>query len=296
MKRKILKGFLIFVIIICIVFFLGSLITSIIQGIGPAAAISTMFLIPVVLAWIPLHRMRKQQLKEKSLAVTTAQPSEITQRRSIFVTGKKDIILSAIKALAVLAIIPVLILISMHFERNTSGDEAALAPFKPYVHEYLSNTGLSDERYKNDVYIHGKVIIMDTSIEGSRTSSEGTSYMDKYGTYTSASGEIKETLGAFDRVFFSIPKELQAVTPEEVGTIIWLHWSGETVGYYNNGAPGIQQYCIVTIIDKSKQVILGERKIYGPEPPPYLINSSGPGTGAQPLDEVANYIISLPRR
>lgn len=98
-----------------------------------------------------------------------------------------------------------------------------------------------------------------------------------------------------DHIYFDLPEELIAKSPEEVGTIIWLNWGEVLVGRYTDGAGGYRIICEVTIIDKEKSTIVDKETFSGSDPLS-VKEGSGNRTGSKPTNEIINYISTLPRK
>ena len=103
-----------------------------------------------------------------------------------------------------------------------------------------------------------------------------------------------------------LPDALRAVTPGEVGTVVWLQWDSQVRGRYGSvmGRAGYQHECTLTAFDVTHpaspvKVVEGVH-ILGP-PPPNSIDASeagdlgSPGIGTMPYDEIIRYLAALPR-
>jgi len=107
--------------------------------------------------------------------------------------------------------------------------ESRLAPFKPYLSEYLSFSVAQ----QGEPYIRGKVITVDTRSK------------------------------APDHLYFDLPKELRAAQPEEVGTVVWVECTSVTtvvrrVGGSTNNT--VDYRCEVAVIDKAASAIVGKQR------------------------------------
>lgn len=126
----------------------------------------------------------------------------------------------------------------------------------------------------------------------------------------SGQGYIKGKVVVLDRknrmidlINDSLPSELRASTPDEVGTVVWLDWEEEFRFHYDYGG-GIygnayRYNCKATIIDRSIPAKVGARSFIGSEPPRQHVISTYYGEshyGSKPFDEILNYLESLPRR
>jgi hypothetical protein len=98
-----------------------------------------------------------------------------------------------------------------------------------------------------------------------------------------------------DQIYFDLPEDLVAKTPEEVGTIIWLNWGEVLVGRYTDGAGGYRIICEVTIIDKANSEIIDKETLSGSDPIS-VKEGSGNRYGSKPTSEVIDYISTLPRK
>jgi len=172
-------------------------------------------------------------------------------------------------ALAVLAIVIIVgIVVGITESRKKS---AAIAPFQAHLSEYITISGLTSEpspegQYIRGPYIRGKAIIMDTKDN------------------------------KIDDIFFNLPDDLVAATPEEVGTVVWLKWANVLVGHYTpSGASGYKRTCEVTLIDMLEKAVINKKTFTGSSPPSSK-TSGGDAYGSKPTGDVIDYLKSLPRR
>jgi hypothetical protein len=92
-----------------------------------------------------------------------------------------------------------------------------------------------------------------------------------------------------DDLHRSLPDGLRAEALNEVGTVIWLEWDHKWVR--GSKAP----ICKVTVIDRARNVIVGENTFEGGPPPmPNLIDRLP--VERRPDREITLWIKSLPRR
>jgi hypothetical protein len=95
-------------------------------------------------------------------------------------------------------------------------------------------------------------------------------------------------------IHVGLPLDLRAHTPEQVGTIAWLAFSGIKVGQYPPNIDAIQQTCHVTLIDKQRGVIIAEHDFKGGDPPVRL--NGNVNYGSKPERAVIEWLSALPRR
>lgn len=101
-------------------------------------------------------------------------------------------------------------------------------------------------------------------------------------------------------MYHSLPEEIVATTPEDVGTIIWIVKRWDKVGEYVRGSSGelataYQRYYKITVIDKTTNKATATYTIRGSDPPSTVSGKSMRYYGSDPKDEVINYIKTLPR-
>jgi hypothetical protein len=148
-------------------------------------------------------------------------------------------------------------------------DAIYLGPFKEHVTEYSTvldvKNPVKHSSEKKEAYIKGKII-----------------------TVNNEEGEI-------DDIYFSLPEELRATKPENVGTIVWLEWGEDNIGSYTDGEDATVITCDVTIIDKSTATVVAERNFRG-SIPPNPKRSGEDGTGSMPIDEIVAYLKTLPKK
>ncbi len=97
------------------------------------------------------------------------------------------------------------------------------------------------------------------------------------------------------QTYYELPGDLRAISPEDVGTVLWLDCTTGTVGTYTSGGAAKQWVCDVTLIDLSIPAIIGEKSFTGSEPPLTTTKSSGE-TGSFPVKEIVDYLESLPQK
>jgi hypothetical protein len=105
---------------------------------------------------------------------------------------------------------------------------------------------------------------------------------------------------------FAVPTsapELHPQHPNEIGTIVWLDCEVRPKLTYSNGQTGYDTLCVVTVIDKAANRIVGTKIITVPAPKSIelTVQNGSPiqdpsaGVPFAPSDEIAAYIESLPR-
>jgi hypothetical protein len=97
--------------------------------------------------------------------------------------------------------------------------------------------------------------------------------------------------------FFSLPDDLRAAKPQEVGTIVWTNW-GKALDQqyeYEGHVPAYHQTCHVTVIDRKTRTMLYERQFQGSDPPQRISESASEGVGSKPTQEVLDFLKGLPR-
>jgi hypothetical protein len=135
--------------------------------------------------------------------------------------------------------------------------ESVLAPFKPYLNDYLSFSTTQ----QGEPYIRGKVITVDTRRQ------------------------------AVDHLYFDLPPELRAAQPEEVGTVVWVECTSVTtvirrVGGSTNNT--VDYRCEVAVIDKSAAAIVGRET--------FEKTSGEQGYVEVLYGDIAGYLAGLPRK
>ena len=146
------------------------------------------------------------------------------------------------------------------------------APFQPYVEGYLNVPGFSEDladRNGHDAYLRGKVIIVN----------------------------VRQKV---DSLHFKLTPELQASSPNEVVTVVWLHCWDRIEGFYqdDNGyrhGPGTSNRCDLKIIDRSIPAVIAQKSFSGTAPPGVLYGSNS-AAGTDPSGEVIGWLEKLPRK
>lgn len=150
--------------------------------------------------------------------------------------------------------------------------ERKLKPFQGHVSEYESIIDSAVPHAGGSGYIRGKVVIVNAR-------------------------EPEENLPArIDyRVFFNLPEEMRAKRPDEVGSVVALQWGKEIVGSFSDGTTAHFRTCQVTIVDKEKRQIIGEKFFKGSAPPKSKTRG-GSRSGSTPYHEIINYLKDLARK
>jgi hypothetical protein len=145
--------------------------------------------------------------------------------------------------------------------------EAQIARFAPFLSEYTFRPEYKKEVFGVEPRIAGKVVTIGS---GKFKPRRLECCPDE------VSVEVLETDATWvDDIYFYLPEESRAKTPEEVGTIIHLAYSGDVVGSYANVGAAIQVICMVSIIDPAQNTIVSQRLFSGKKPESDLIYSPG---------------------
>jgi hypothetical protein len=96
-----------------------------------------------------------------------------------------------------------------------------------------------------------------------------------------------------DRLYFELPKNLRAASPDAVATVVWLEWREEQVGQYAEGVPSCIERCDVTVIDKAQGVVIGKKQFKGGDPSATIKKNLSKGVGPRPYKEIVDYVASL---
>jgi hypothetical protein len=139
-----------------------------------------------------------------------------------------------------------------------------VAPFQPHLDEYAQRPKETAEDLENP-HIQGKVLPLDPP----------------------------ERRVNYD-VLIKLPPALSPQGPVEVGAVALLEWSKKKVGVYDKGGNAYIQVCHLTLVDKARNVIAGEEDFEGV--PKVTTSSSGDDTGPRPIEEIVDYLSSLPRK
>jgi hypothetical protein len=90
-----------------------------------------------------------------------------------------------------------------------------------------------------------------------------------------------------DPLHFSLPNNLRAAGPNEVGRIVQLRWIQTTVGRYTSGGTAYKWRCEFTVIDKATRAVLQSAVIEGSEPPASIYGRRGQSeSGSKPTQQV----------
>jgi hypothetical protein len=94
-----------------------------------------------------------------------------------------------------------------------------------------------------------------------------------------------------------LPDELRAEEPGEVGTLVWAEFERVKYGEYAGKIPVYASRARVVLVDVAEAKPIGARGDFQEGPPPNKPpRGGGPGLGPRPIEEIAAYLIALPRR
>jgi hypothetical protein len=100
---------------------------------------------------------------------------------------------------------------------------------------------------------------------------------------------------SIDYLYFDLPDDLRADTPDQVGTVVQLRWSKTKVAEYTNGKPAYRQTCHAAVMNKGTGELVAEGDFQGGDPPSTIKSSQPDGTGSKPDKEVVDFLKRLPR-
>lgn len=103
---------------------------------------------------------------------------------------------------------------------------------------------------------------------------------------------VNRVNGKLDKLYFSLPEEIQANDDGEVGGIVWLECQNRQVGRYEDGARAFQSHCEVTVVERGKMAIAGQETFVGPAPS-FTKSSGGDRYGARAVDEIVAYVTGM---
>jgi hypothetical protein len=165
----------------------------------------------------------------------------------------------------------------------------AIAAYLGVQHVTLSATSLDDLNKKIDVwlekptasddlgaYVRGKVL----PIERSPRNGKGN--------------------GVAPDLYWALPRDLRARTPDEVGTVLWLDWEYDWITEYRHPFEytlGGILVCKVTVIDKTTNTRLATRTFRGSDPTKAEVKGkSRDYIGEPPFEAIIAYLQKLPKR
>jgi hypothetical protein len=168
-------------------------------------------------------------------------------------------VLFVILALGLLASVAGLILSESRQDRQADTVESFAAEVPTYM--AIWRGGVAEESTTDDGYIVGKAVIVETTDE------------------------------AFDWLTFKLPDAIQAETPEEVGTLIFLACRTTEVGMYENGKTARNHVCDMAAYDVGAGRVSYKNSVvsYAPE----SISFDQSGTAMRPNEKILGLIESL---
>jgi hypothetical protein len=154
---------------------------------------------------------------------------------------------------------------SKHEDRRLKQEAAVNAYAAPFLARIAEFTPAAPEREIQPPYRHGKVMPIVLPGKG------------------------------IDNILLSFPDVLRPANPDEVGTIVWLQWGKETIGFYTDHTEAFVITCHVTVIDKSKNIIIEERDFVGSDPPQQR-KPGEPNHGSNPAGDITRWLMGMPAK
>jgi hypothetical protein len=97
-------------------------------------------------------------------------------------------------------------------------------------------------------------------------------------------------------VLLALPDELRPSNPDEVATIAWEECDTYPVGSYGGKGSAYQWQCKVTVIDTTDKVTTSHSNTINGSDPPSTSKNGTSQTGSRPIQEIVDYLKSLPRK
>src|SRR5262249_17100562 len=86
---------------------------------------------------------------------------------------------------------------------------------------------------------------------------------------------VDATRRKLDYLHWSLPGDMSAGTPEEVTTVVQLHYTEQEVGQYTGGGRALKVTCNVIVVDRASHVVLGSATFVGADPPQFTKTHAG---------------------
>jgi hypothetical protein len=106
--------------------------------------------------------------------------------------------------------------------------------------------------------------------------------------------------GTMHPYFLSLPPELRATAPDQVGTVVWVDEQKEVTGTFSGNLPALRRHWQVTLIDLKARCVIQQFDIAGAAPPGQVakenLHDEEARTGRSPAKDVTKYLARLPRR
>jgi hypothetical protein len=99
--------------------------------------------------------------------------------------------------------------------------------------------------------------------------------------------------GDVDPIFWRLPREIRAGTPQEVGTVVAIEWSEVPAATYQSGATGYRRRARIWLVDDATGRLVAHQICYGPEPPQTKSGTSD-WHGPQPTRQIVDYLRACP--
>ncbi|MGH9819470.1 MAG: hypothetical protein ACRD43_04805 [Pyrinomonadaceae bacterium] len=105
---------------------------------------------------------------------------------------------------------------------------------------------------------------------------------------------VDRTTKSISSLYGDLPDNLRPITPDEVGTIMWVNCSGRLDGEYSDGSSARSNECDLTFIDAaSKQFLWMDTVI---TPPPAKKPAGEYSEAPDPTADILKYLAAVPRR
>jgi hypothetical protein len=100
---------------------------------------------------------------------------------------------------------------------------------------------------------------------------------------------------ALDELQPYLPDDIHARTPEEVTTVVQMHYMRSVVGKFSSGAHAVQVGARLTVVDVSSRTVIATRSFDWGKPPTSIPAASGSDdvTGSAPMKEISAFLTGL---
>jgi hypothetical protein len=174
--------------------------------------------------------------------------------------------------------------------------EAVKSLFKNHLEEYLTCATDAQARRSATPYLKGKLITLERQADWPEPHSEVPE--------ASVSARTVSDYTLCGKLYWELPDELRAESPDEVETIVQSDWDYTVLAWYSDGRQkhaAVRIRCTVTVINRASATVTDSRVFLGSAPP--LPDAKYLGrdwerdklVGSDPIEEVVAYLMALPR-
>jgi hypothetical protein len=142
------------------------------------------------------------------------------------------LLIAGIGGAALMLLLLILVIVGFFVGRSIHRS-SRLAPFRKNMDQYLA---APPEGGGNDTYEKGKILPIDAKARD------------------------------VDSIYFDLPDDVVAQTPDDVGLIVRIKWESQVAVQFKGGGNRSQDFCLIEVYDRDGHMLTGVVRMTGPMP------------------------------